>query len=171
MKQKFMKIILTLCMLSSLASADDGSETMYGFVGVQASASKYDDISTPTLALKYGQQSSYWRTAISYNFAANSDDQFHSIIAQVDHGILTEIFADLPVKPYVGFSIGALQHRNSNNEVDSDNGYLYGLNTGINYVVNNDLDIDLGYRYIKSSKLKYLDSVSNLSLSLHYYFN
>lgn len=170
MKQLFGKTLLTLTLLSPSVYAFDNGST-YSFIGVQGSVSDYDGISTPTLALKYGQQSSAWRTAISYNFAQNSDDQFQSLIAQVDYGVLTELFAELPLKPYVGFSLGMIQHANDTNSIDTDYGYLYGLNGGINYVLNNDFDIDLGYRYMRTNKLESLDSMSDIMLSLHYYFD
>lgn len=169
MKQIFGKTFLTLALFSSLNYASDSD--MYSFIGVQGSSSDYDGISTPTVSLKYGQQSSMWRTAISYNYAHNSDDTLQSFIAQIDHGILTDLFENLPLKPYLGFSLGVMQHKNKLNQIDTDNGYVYGLNGGVNYVLNNNFDIDLGYRYLRTDKLEYIDNVNDIMLSLHYYFD
>jgi len=173
MRQKFTKILLTIFMMTGIthASSTDGITRIYEFVGIQGGISDYDGISTPTLAVKYGQQSSLWRTAISYNFAKKSNDTIQSIIAQVDRGILTELFANVPFKPYVGFSLGVMEQSNNKNAVSKDRGYLYGLNTGINYVLNNNFDIDLGYRYMISNQLEYIGKTNSLSLSLHYYFD
>ena len=168
MKQIFKKLFITLTLFSSLSYAFESD--LYSFIGVQGSSSKYDDLSTPTVALKYGQQNSIWRTAISLNYAQTGDDRLQALIAQVDHGVLTDMFEELPIKPYIGFSLGVINHQNDKNSIDSDNGYLYGANGGINYVLNNDFDIDLGYRYLKTDKLKYIDDISDITLSLHYYF-
>jgi len=168
MKQIFKKVLITLTLFSSLNHAFESD--LYSFIGVQGSSSKYDDLSTPTIALKYGQQNSSWRTAISLNYAQTGDDRLQALIAQVDHGVLTDMFDELPIKPYIGFSLGVINHQNSKNSIDSDSGYLYGANGGINYVLNSDFDIDLGYRYLKTDKLEYIDYISDITLSLHYYF-
>lgn len=168
MRQQFSKIFLTSLMLNSISYASDGIEEMYGFVGIQASATQYDNISSPSIGLKYGQQTASWRTAISYNYGEDSNDRFQSLIIQMDKGILTDAFKNIPFKPYLGFSLGLVEH--SGNTVGTDRGYLYGLNGGFNYVLNNSIDIDLGYRYMVSSKLKDIDNNTNLMLSLHYYF-
>ncbi len=173
MREKFNKILLSIFMVTNIAQASstDGITKLYQFVGIQGGISDYDGISAPTVSVKYGQQSPLWRTAISYNFAKDSDNTFQSIIAQVDRGVLTELFESVSFKPYIGFSLGVIEHRNSNNKVSSDRGYLYGLNTGVNYILNNDFDLDLSYRYMWSDQLKYIENTNNLSLSLHYYFD
>ncbi len=155
----------------SFASNTDGITSLYEFVGVQVGATDYDGVTAPTVGVKYGQQNRLWRTAISYNFSQNSDDTFHSLIVQVDRGVLTELFVEYPFKPYVGFSLGVLQHDNSHHRISPDRGYLYGLNGGINYVLNNELDVDFGYRYLRTDQLEYIDEISNFTLSLHYYFD
>ena len=173
MKKKFNKILLPLFIISSISySNNDGITEMYDFIGVQTGMSSVNagsnsgsDVTAPTIGFKYGQQTSEWRTAIYYNYAYHSDQKFHSLVAQVDHGVLMEAFADLPVKPYVGFSIGMM--RNSSN-----NDFIYGVNTGLNYVLNNTMDLDLSFQHMwTGSKLESLGGMNNLSLSLHYYFD
>jgi len=177
MKKKLNNIILSIFILSSIGYSDnDGITEMYEFIGVQtgvSSASAGDksgsDTTSPTIGLKYGQQTSEWRTAIYYNYAHHSDEKFHSVVAQVDHGIMMEAFADLPVKPYIGFSIGMMQHRYKG---DSNSDFIYGINTGLNYVLNNHMDLDLSFQHLwTGSKLENLDGMNNLNLSLHYYFD
>ncbi len=173
MRKNFNKILLSIFMMSGLSYAGntDGITNIYEFVGVQAGVTDYDGTTAPSIAIKYGQQSALWRTALSYNFATDTDDTFNSLIVQVDRGVLTELFADVPFKPYIGFSLGLIQHSNGDNKVDDDRGYLYGLNTGVNYVLNNGFDVDLSYRYMKSDQLMYVDNSNAFSLSLHYYFD
>jgi hypothetical protein len=158
------KILLILFLFTLTSSAND---KLYSFLGIQSSYSDYDGVSTPTLGLKYGRQNSEWRTAISYNYADKSNDKFQSLIVQMDKGVLTDLFRMLPIKPYLGFSIGVMENKNSQ---ITDRGYLYGLNVGLNYVLSNSFDIDLGYRQMWTSKFKYIDTRGDLSLSLHYYF-
>ena len=161
--------------MSSISySSNDGITEMYDFIGIQTGISSISagdksasDITAPTIAFKYGQQTSNWRTAIYYNYTQNSDDKFHSIIAQVDHGILMETFEQFPFKPYVGFSLGMMQHKFDG---DSNTGFVYGLNAGLNYVLNNNMDLDLSFQHMwTGSKLEKLDGMNNLSFSLHYY--
>ncbi len=177
MKKKFNKIILFLLIFSSLGySSNDGITEMYEFMGIQTGVSSVNikaesgsDILAPSIGFKYGQQTSQWRTAIYYNFAQNSDDKFHSVVAQIDYGVLTEAFANAPFKPYIGFSIGIMQHSSDDG---SNSDFIYGVDTGVNYVLNNNIDIDLGFQHmLTSSKLKSLDGMNNLSVSLHYYFD
>ncbi len=155
----------------SYAGSTDGITSIYEFVGVEAGISDYDGITTPTIGLKYGQQSPLWRTALAYNFSTDTEDTFNTLIVQVDRGVLTELFEEFPFKPYIGFSLGVIQHSNSDNKIDNDRGYLYGLNTGMNYVLNNEFDVDISYRYQKTSQLEYVDHSNALSIALHYYFD
>jgi len=163
------KIIAILFLFNSTVSAyeDDGIDKIYTFIGIQGASTQYGNTDTPTIGFKYGKQTSEWRTALIYNYSASSDDIFHSFIIQVDKGILTEMFKDMPFKPYLGFSIGVMQHRNDNLK---DRGYLFGGNVGFNYVLNREFDIDLGYRYMTASKFEDLDDRGDIALSLHYYF-
>jgi len=165
----YLKTIFILFLLNSTVGADDALGKLYTFIGVQTAYTQYDNIDAPTIGFKYGKQNSQWRTAIAYNYGINSNDTFHSLIIQVDRGVLTDLFKDVPYKPYIGFSLGAMQHRHSS--MKDDNGYLYGGNIGFNYVLNNDMDIDLGYRYMSTTKLKKIKNRGDFALSLHYYFD
>ena len=176
MKQKINKILLSLFIISSISySKDDGIIAMYDFIGVQTGISSISagkksasDITAPTIAFKYGRQTAEWRTAIYYNYTYNSDNKFHSLIAQVDHGIMMDSFTQFPFKPYIGFSVGIMQHKFDG---DSNSDFVYGFNTGINYVLNKKMDLDLSFQHmLTGGELKNIDGMNNLSLSLHYYF-
>jgi len=167
----FSKTLLILFLLNITSSADILTDKMYSFVGIQGSYTDYDRETAPTIGFKYGKQTDTWRTAISYNYAQNSDNTYQSFIMQIDTGVLTELFRDIPIKPYLGFSLGVMEHKNSANSLSTDRGYLYGINTGVNYILSNSLDIDFGYRYMDSDKLNYIDYRGDVSLSLHYYFD
>jgi hypothetical protein len=177
MKKKFNKIILSLLIISSFGySSNDGITEMYEFVGIQTGITSANgtgtygaDATTPSIGFKYGQQTSQWRTAIYYNYAQYSDQRFHSIVAQIDYGVLTEAFAEFPFKPYVGFSIGMMKHSFDN---DSNSDMIYGAGIGVNYVLNNRMDLDIGFQHmLTGSKLENLDGLDNLNLSVHYYFD
>ena len=177
MKKKFNNIILSLFILSSFGySKSDGITEMYDFIGIQTGLSSVNAANksgsngiAPSIGFKYGQQTSDWRTAIYYNYAHHSNENFHSVVAQVDHGILMEAFAAFPFKPYIGFSLGMMKH-SGNGYSNSD--FIYGINTGLNYVLNNHMDIDLSLQHMRTGgKLENLDGMNNLNLSLHYYFD
>ena len=165
--KKFILLFLSIILFSTSLFAN---EKLYSFIGVQASSSKFDKISTPTIGLKYGKQSKDIRTAIAYSYSSKSSNSFQSLIMQVDSGILTQTFKDIAFKPYLGLSFGVIQHSNMELLGYDDKGLVYGLNSGFSYIVNNNIDFDLGYRFLKTSKMKKLDKINDLSVSLHYFY-
>jgi len=170
-KDYFMKkIILLFLPIVLLSSSLFAQERLYSFIGVQTSTSKFDKITAPTIGVKYGKQSKDIRTAISYNYGKNSDDTFQTLIMQIDTGILTNTFKKSPLKPYIGASLGLIQHKNNNLISYTDKGYLLGANTGVTYIFNNNMDFDLGYRFLKTSKMKEIKDINDLSFSMHYFY-
>ena len=73
------------------------------------------------------------------------------------------------MKPYAGLSFGIMEEKSRTSSL-TDRGYLYGANLGLAYIYNDALDFDVGYRYLKTSKLKELASLSDLTLSMHYFY-
>ncbi len=164
--KNFNTIYLSIILLSTSLLADN---KLYSFIGIQAGSSFVESHAIPSIALKYGKQSKNSRTTISYAYADKSNVNYQTLIAQVDMGILTNSFRNSSVKPYGGFSFGVMQEQNKFNSI-TDRGYLYGLNTGLAYIFNDALDFDLGYRYLQTSKLENIDSLSDLTLSMHYFY-
>ena len=158
------KLYISLILLSTSLLAADKS---YSFLGIQAGNSFVESNSVPTIGLKYGVQTRKYRTSLNYNYGKKSNTSYQTLIAQVDTGILTNSFKNSEFKPYAGFSFGVMQEKNS---LLTDKGYVYGVNTGFAYIFNDALDFDLGYRYLQTSKLKKIDSISDLTLSMHYFY-
>ena len=165
--KKFILLFLSIILFSTSLFAN---EKIYSFIGIQTSASNFDNVSTPSIGLKYGKQSKEMRTSITYNYADKSSNTFQSLIMQVDSAILTQTFKDIAFKPYLGASFGVIQHKNSEQLGYDDKGFVYGINAGLSYVLNNNIDFDLGYKFLKTSKMKELDEINDLSLSLHYFY-
>jgi len=165
--KKFILLFLPIVLLSSSLLAQ---EKLYSFIGVQTGVSKFDKVSTPTIGLKYGKQSKDIRTSISYNYGKNSDDTFQTLLMQIDTGIMTNQFKKSPLKPYVGATLGLIQHKNNNLISYTDKGYLLGLNTGVTYIFNNNIDFDLGYRFLKTSKMKEVDNINDFTFSMNYFY-
>ena len=165
--KKFILLFLSIILFSTSLFAN---EKIYSFIGIQASASNFDNVSTPSIGLKYGKQSKEMRTSITYNYADKSSNTFQSLIMQVDSAILTQTFKDIAFKPYLGASFGVIQHKNSEQLGYDDKGFVYGINAGLSYVLNNNIDFDLGYKFLKTSKMKELDEINDISLSLHYFY-
>jgi len=165
--KKFILIFLSIILFSSSLFA---KEKIYSFIGIQTSASNFDGLSTPTIGLKYGKQSKDIRTSIAYTYANKSSNTFQSLIMQVDSGILAQTFKGIPFKPYLGASFGIIQHKNKELLGYDDKGFVYGINSGFSYVFNNNIDFDLGYRFLKTSKMKELNKINDLSFSLHYFY-
>lgn len=161
------KLYIFLILLSSSLSAIDKN---YSFLGIQAGNSFIGGNSVPTVGLKYGLQTKKYRTSLSYNYAKKSNSDYQMLIAQVDTGILANSFKNLSFKPYAGFSFGVMQEKNSLNLITTDRGYVYGVNTGLAYIFNDTLDFNLEYRYLQTSKLENIDALSDLSLSMHYFY-
>jgi opacity protein-like surface antigen len=51
-----------------------------------------------------------------------------------------------------------------------DRGYVYGVNTGLTYILNDAIDLDLGYRFLKTSKLENINKINDLTFSMHYFY-
>ena len=162
---KFYKLFLPLCLLATPILATD---TSYSFIGIQTGISKFENRDTPSFGVKYGVQQENSRSSIIYSYDKNGDDKFQMLLLQIDMGIFNNTFENSLLKPYLGTSFGVLQA--NSNHLARDRGYVYGLNTGLAYILNDDFDLDLGYRYLKTSKLKNIDNINNLNLSMHYFY-
>ena len=154
-------IISTLLFISS-----SFAETSYTFIGGQTSFLKYNDNSAPSIGLKYGIQRGMWRTSINLEHSKSSNNKLNALIFQVDRGIFKQATKNSNFKPHVGFSVGMLQHKSET----TNKGSAIGLNTGATYLLNNNIDLDLSYRYLAISQIDDLNSVHNLTLSLHYFY-
>lgn len=160
------KLYISLILFSVSLSATDKS---YSFLGIQAGNSFVKGNSVPTIGLKYGVQTKKYRTSLSYNYGEQSNTNYQTLIAQVDTGILTNTFKNSSFKSYAGLAFGAMQEKNKLTS-KKDSGYVYGINTGLSYIFNDSLDFDLAYRYLQTSKLENIDSLNDLTLSMHYFY-
>lgn len=161
------KLFLLLLLLSSLINADD---KVYSFIGIQTSASKFENVSVPTVGVKYGKQSNNYRTSISYNYGQKGSNYYQTALLQIDTGILTRRFSDIPFKPYVGVSAGVMQQNDKSLSPKRDRGYLYGGNAGFTYILNDAFDLDLAYRFLKTSKLKNVKKINDVTFAMHYFY-
>jgi len=161
------KLIISSFFILSLTSILQADNKSYSFLGAKTSLSKYGETSTQSYGLKYGNQVDMWRTALSIGYAKKKEETFQTLILQVDHGILSQTFQAFPLKPFIGFSTGLIQ---DDNNQQKDKGYLFGLNGGFTYILNNHIDIDLAYRNMTTSKMNSVDSLSDIILSVHYFY-
>ena len=161
------KLYISLIFISTSLSAD--TDKSYSFLGIQAGNAFVEGKSTPTIGVKYGVQSKKYRTSLNYNYGENSDGSYETLMAQIDTGILVNTFRNSLFKPYAGFSFGLMQEKDSITSVRS-RGYLYGINTGLAYIYNDVLDFDLSYKYLKTSKIEKINSINDLTLSMHYFY-
>ncbi len=165
--KKINKLFLPILLLVSTLHADD---KVYSFIGVQTSAAKFENTSTPTVGIKYGKQTNNMRTSLSYNYGEKGSNYYQTLLMQIDTGILTKTFSDIALKPYVGATIGVMQQNDDGLVPSRDRGYVYGANAGFSYILNDAIDLDLGYRYLKTSKLENIDKLSDLTFSMHYFY-
>ena len=159
-------LFLPLLLLSTFLTAADKT---YSFIGIQAGAAISEHPTVPTIGVRYGQQTKDYRTSIAYDYGKDSKNKYQTVIIQMDTGILKNQFKGTDFKPYVGASLGFIEHTDGSTGI-VDKGYLYGLNTGISYIFNDSLDFDLGYRYLKTGKVVNIDHISDVSLSMHYFY-
>ena len=165
--KKFNKLFIPLLLVSSLLNADD---KIYSFIGIQTSATKFENVSAPTFGIKYGKQSNNLRTSISYNYGQKGSNYYQTAMMQMDMGILSRTFKDVALKPYVGATIGVIQQNDESLIPTRDRGIIYGANTGFTYILNDAIDLDLGYRFLKTSKLENLDELQDVTFSMHYFY-
>ena len=162
---KIYKLFLPLCLILTPLLAKEKS---YSFIGIQTGMSEIDNKEILSMGVKYGVQQGNSRTSIIYSYDKKKSDKFQMLLLQIDMGIFTNSFRNSSLKPYLGASFGVAQAKS--NQLARDRGYVYGLNTGLAYILNSDFDLDLGYRYLKTSKLKNIDEINNLNLSMHYFY-
>ncbi len=163
---KTFNIFLSLTLLSISLLATDKS---YSFLGIQAGNSFVNGVNSPNIGLKYGSQSGKYRTAFFYSYGDSSKRNLQMLLSQVDVGIFKNSFKNSPVKPYIGLTFGVMQEEDKQSSI-RDRGYLYGVDTGLAYIFNDALDFDLNYRYLSTSKINNIDSISDLTLSMHYFY-
>jgi len=161
-------LFLPLILLVNMAEAND--EKVYSFIGVQTSAKHFENTTTPTIGLRYGMQSNNLRTSISYDYGHKSNNSYHTLMMEIDTGVFGNTFVNSKLKPYMGASLGFIQHNNKNLISPRDRGYLYGINTGLTYIVNDLIDLDLGYKFLKTEKLDNIDSINDLTFAMHYFY-
>jgi len=159
-------LYISLILISTSLSATDKS---YSFLGIQTGNSFVEGKSTPTVGLKYGVQTRKYRTSLNYSYARDSKATYEKFIIQMDTGVLVNVFKNSLLKPYAGFSFGVMQEKNRTTAI-KDRGYIYGVDTGLAYIFNDALDFDLCYKYLETSKLNKIDSINDLSLSMHYFY-
>ena len=159
-------LYISLILISTSLSAADKS---YSFLGIQAGNAFLEGQSTPTFGVKYGVQTRQYRTSLNYQYGENSDGSHETLMAQIDTGVLVNLFRNSLFKPYAGISFGVMQEKDSISSI-RDRGYIYGVNTGLAYIFNDALDFDLCYKYLKTSKINKIDSINDLSLSMHYFY-
>ena len=165
--KKIKILFLPILLLISTMQADD---KIYSFIGVQTAVSKFENVSAPTIGVKYGKQSKNMRTSISYNYGEKSSHYYQTLLMQIDTGILTNTFRDIALKPYVGATVGIMQQNDDSLVPRIDRGYVYGVDAGLTYILNDTVDLDLGYRFLKTSKLENIDKLSDLTFSMHYFY-
>lgn len=159
-------LYLSLILLSSTLTAQD---ELYSFMGIQTANSFVEGESIPNLGVKYGLQSKKYRTTFNYTYGENSQSNLQTLTAQVDTGIFTKSFRSSSFKPYVGLAFGIAQEKNDLT-VTAEKGEVYGAATGIAYIFNDQLDFDLSYRYLKTRDMSNIDEMSDISLSMHYFY-
>lgn len=161
------KLYISLILLSTSVF---GADKSYAFIGIQTGSAMIKNDVTPTFGLKYGMQTRKYRTALSYNYAKTSKNSYQTLMMQMDTGVLTSLFRNSIVRPYMGLDLGVIQENNLASSSLSDRGYIYGADVGLAYVFNDTLDFDIAYHYLQTAKLKNLSSLSDLSLSMHYFY-
>jgi opacity protein-like surface antigen len=172
--KKINKLFLPLLLLTSAIYADNSvmntDNKVYSFIGMQTSATTFENDTTPTIGLKYGKQSENMRTSLSYSYGADGSNYYQTLFMQMDTGILTHTFKDIPLKPYMGATIGLLQQNDDTVIPTRDRGYAYGVDVGFTYILNDKIDLDLGYRFLETSKLENIDKINDLTFSMHYFY-
>ena len=153
----------------NLAHAEN--DKLYSFIGIQTSTTQFENNTVPTIGLRYGMQSEKIRTSIAYNYGKNSNNQYQTLMMQMDTGILSNTFANSNFKPYMGASFGIIQYDDKQTTKSlRDRGYIYGINAGLTYILNDALDLDLGYKFLKTEKVENINSINDLTFAMHYFY-
>ena len=139
----------------------------FSFVGISISSSKIDFTNTTsqkdaTLGLRYGLQSTSWRTFadVSFDWRDNL-----SVSLETDKLFTAYKIETLTVAPYLGVSIGYFDHK-----LSDDNHSMYGLHAGVLFNLSDKVDLDFGMSLKCKRNLDNIDKYTGATLSLHYFF-
>jgi opacity protein-like surface antigen len=142
-----------------------------------------ESVDITSFALKYGMQTKDYRTTFSYEVS----DEFQTFDISVDYIVMDKMFGTAKVRPYVGMTLGYIlydkativgynENRISENEsagtdtvISTSDGY-YGFDAGLVFYINDNMDLDIGYHYYLMDRLEPLDTMSGLTVSLHYFY-
>ncbi|MCF6207347.1 MAG: hypothetical protein L3J47_10720 [Sulfurovum sp.] len=146
-----------------------GAEEQFPFIGAsishhEASLTGIDDTTHTTAAFHVGKQSLHWRTTFLFEYGNN----YGSAGLNVDYIPLDDLFGTPKLRPYLGVNVNYLHYQNEN--IDDSNGYSYGGQAGFIIYATDTVDIDIGYHYNLVQKIKDLDHIQGITLSLHYFY-
>lgn len=159
------KIVSTSSPLDTTSSMDYVSK--FTFVGVSITSSNIDFTDGPsqkdaTLGLRYGLQSTNWRTFadVSFDWRDNL-----SVSLETDKLFSAYKVESLTVAPYIGASIGYFDHK-----LNDKKHSIYGAHMGLLFNLSDKIDLDLGLSIKRKRNLDNINKYTGASLSLHYFF-
>jgi len=161
---------ITLLLLSVYTSLFSYETEEFPFIGLTVSTQSID-IATidkqkeTSYGLRYGKQTTDWRTMFSLALASNS---YRSLGLEIDRILSDEIMGMPEFRPYIGAVVGALKY--DSDSIEDTRGYYYGLNAGLIIYTTDNIDADLSYHYYKVKDFENLDKIEGATFSLHYFY-
>jgi opacity protein-like surface antigen len=148
----------------------------YPFIGLVGSYNG-DFNNTMLVGFRFGMQNNLWRTSFTYE---DNFDEYKAFMIEVDRTVVAGLFNGKG-RIYIGASGGWVDvddgtieivtlDENGDEESTSKTGYAIGLNIGLMYYISDQLDFSIDYRYMSVEDIVSMDTISALSLSLHYFF-
>ena len=160
------KIILLVMLLFSSVLSNQKEE--FDFLGLTISRDtiniKLDDVQTTSIGLRYGKQTLDWRTMFTYSY----QKEYQSISAEIDKILMDTLLGTPKIRPYIGFSIGAIKLDYSS--LEDTSGYHYGPTAGFIFYTTDSIDIDLSYHYSTVQGMDGTDNIQGITFSVHYFY-
>ena len=162
------KLLITFFIIAALVTTISAEEKdKYTFVGVAISSKNIDfnnanSQKDATFGFRYGIQNKDYRVMTT----AELDQRgYRGLTLETDSLFNTMNIYKMELKPYIGVSIGYVDHKKDNTDHA-----IFGIHTGAIMYINKDFDLDLGFSRQLKRKDKGINAINAVVLAVHYYF-
>ena len=149
-------------------SLSEDYHSKFNFIGASITSSSIDFTDNTSqkdalLGIRYGIQNTNWRTFSEIKFDWRNN---YTVTLETDKLFIAYKIESLTIAPYIGASIGYLEHTKD----DDDEHAVFGLHSGLIFNLNDTMDLDLSLSKKRKRDFENVDKIISIGVSLHYFF-